>query len=114
MKAAFYQEKALVGAFSVIVQLRRLIVYSTSPSPAVSPCPAGGSSRGTRLPLGCHTHGTGVLIMFYRSSVSPGSKSNAQSIDRYLISSYSVTMFIGSNIVVIVRRDQAGSMLNLI
>ena len=29
---AFNQEKALVGAFSVIVQLRRLIVYSTSPS----------------------------------------------------------------------------------
>ena len=27
---AFNQEKALVGAFSVIVQLRRLIVYSTS------------------------------------------------------------------------------------
>ena len=27
--AAFNQEKALVGAFSVIVQLRRLIVYST-------------------------------------------------------------------------------------
>ena len=29
--AAFKQAKALVGAFSVIVQLRRLIVYSTSP-----------------------------------------------------------------------------------
>ena len=27
---AFNQEKALVGAFSVIVQLRRLIVYGTS------------------------------------------------------------------------------------
>ena len=27
---AFNQEKALVGAFSVIVQLRRLIVYSTN------------------------------------------------------------------------------------
>ena len=27
---AFNQEKALVGAFSVIVQLHRLIVYSTS------------------------------------------------------------------------------------
>ena len=27
---AFNQEKALVGAFSVIVQLRRLIVYSTT------------------------------------------------------------------------------------
>ena len=27
---AFNQEEALVGAFSVIVQLRRLIVYSTS------------------------------------------------------------------------------------
>ena len=27
--AAFNQEKALVGAFSVIVQLHRLIVYST-------------------------------------------------------------------------------------
>ena len=27
---ALNQEKALVGAFSVIVQLRRLIVYSTS------------------------------------------------------------------------------------
>ena len=32
MKAvvAFNQEKALVGAFSVIVQLHRLIVYSTT------------------------------------------------------------------------------------
>ena len=40
--------------------------HQQCPSPAVSPCPAGGSSRGTRLPLGCHTHGTGVLIMFYR------------------------------------------------
>ena len=29
--AAFNQEKALVGAFSMIVQLLRLIVYSTSP-----------------------------------------------------------------------------------
>ena len=28
--AAFNQEKALVGTFSVIVQLHRLIVYSTS------------------------------------------------------------------------------------
>ena len=28
--AALNQEKALVGAFSVIVQLRRLIIYSTS------------------------------------------------------------------------------------
>ena len=28
--AAFNQEKALGGAFSVIVQLRRLIVYSTT------------------------------------------------------------------------------------
>ena len=28
--AAFNQEKALVGAFSVIVQLHRLIVYSTT------------------------------------------------------------------------------------
>ena len=31
--AAFNQEKALVGAFSVIVQLHRLIVYSTSQQP---------------------------------------------------------------------------------
>ena len=29
--AAFNQEEALVGAFSVIVQLHRLIVYSTIP-----------------------------------------------------------------------------------
>ena len=29
--AAFNQEKALVGAFSMIVQLHRLIVYSTRP-----------------------------------------------------------------------------------
>ena len=28
--AAFNQEKALVGTFSVIVQLHRLIVYSTT------------------------------------------------------------------------------------
>ena len=28
--AAFNQEKALVGAFSVIIQLHRLIVYSTT------------------------------------------------------------------------------------
>ena len=33
---AFNQEKALVGAFSVIVQLHRLIVYSTCP-PAAGP-----------------------------------------------------------------------------
>ena len=31
VKAAFNRAKALVGAFSVIVQLCRLIVYSTSP-----------------------------------------------------------------------------------
>ena len=31
--AAFNQEKALVGAFSVIVQFCRLIVYSTSSYP---------------------------------------------------------------------------------
>ena len=30
MKAAFNKEKALGGAFSVIVQLHRLIVYSTT------------------------------------------------------------------------------------
>ena len=30
---AFNQEKALVGAFSVIVQLHRLIVYCTKPDP---------------------------------------------------------------------------------
>ena len=33
---AFNQEKALVGAFSVIVKLHRLLVYSTSPHAAVS------------------------------------------------------------------------------
>ena len=31
--AAFNREKALVGAFSVIVQLHRLIVYSTRAEP---------------------------------------------------------------------------------
>ena len=30
MEATFNQEKALIGAFSVIVQLHRLIVYSTN------------------------------------------------------------------------------------
>ena len=34
VEAAFNQEKALVGAFSVIVQLRRLIVCSTRPDTA--------------------------------------------------------------------------------
>ena len=33
---AFNKEKALVGAFSVIVQLHRLIVYITNPHAAVS------------------------------------------------------------------------------
>ena len=33
--AAFNQEKALVGAFSVIVQLHRLIVYSTTYKPYI-------------------------------------------------------------------------------
>ena len=32
---AFNQEKALVGAFSVIVQLHRLIVYGSNPDDAV-------------------------------------------------------------------------------
>ena len=31
--AAYNQEKALVGAFSVIVQLHRLIIYSTTNDP---------------------------------------------------------------------------------
>ena len=34
--AAFNQEKALVGAFSVIVQLHRLIGYSTTYFPAIT------------------------------------------------------------------------------
>ena len=33
---AFNQERVLVGAFSVIVQLHRLIVYITNPHAAVS------------------------------------------------------------------------------
>ena len=33
--AAFNQKKALVGAFSVIVQLHRLIINSAIPSPAI-------------------------------------------------------------------------------
>ena len=33
---AFNQEKALVGAFSVIIQLRRLIVYSTTQARALA------------------------------------------------------------------------------
>ena len=38
--AAFNQEKVLVGAFSVIVELRRLIVYSTSRRPRLRPAAA--------------------------------------------------------------------------
>ena len=38
--AAFNQEKALVGSFSVIVQLHRLIVYSTNPHTYLVPVPA--------------------------------------------------------------------------
>ena len=41
---AFNQEKALVGAFAVIVQLHRLIVYSTN----VAPC----STFATQPPAG--------------------------------------------------------------
>ena len=40
---AFNQEKALVGAFSVIVQLHRLIVYITNPGGG------GGGVRGCLL-----------------------------------------------------------------
>ena len=40
----FNQEKALVGAFSVIVQLHRLIVYSTIPEAPGGP--ALGQQRG--------------------------------------------------------------------
>ena len=44
-EAAFNEEKALVGAFSVIVQLQRLIVYSTSNvttlSAMAAPCTTG-------------------------------------------------------------------------
>ena len=40
-----------------------------------------GSSRGTRLPLGCHTHGTGVLSLIFRLLLSPGSESSVQSVD---------------------------------
>ena len=36
--AAFNQEKALVGAFSVIVQLHRLIVYGTNLFSMVHKC----------------------------------------------------------------------------
>ena len=36
--AAFNKEKALVGAFSVIVQLHRLIVYSTTPDTQTVNC----------------------------------------------------------------------------
>ena len=43
--AAFNQEKALVGAFSVIVQLRRLIVYSTSQDPATKERLAAAGAR---------------------------------------------------------------------
>ena len=43
--AAFNQEKALVGAFSVIVQPRRLIVYSTNSE-------AGRATAGARLGQG--------------------------------------------------------------
>ena len=51
---AFNQEKALVGAFSVIVQLRLLIVYSTRPGAArkqsgVPQWGTGGSGGTSRL-----------------------------------------------------------------
>ena len=42
---AFNQEKALVGVFSVIVQLRRLIVYSTSQDPATKERLAAAGAR---------------------------------------------------------------------
>ena len=42
---AFNQEKALVGAFSVIVQLRRLIVNSSSRSSWPCSSSAGGGGR---------------------------------------------------------------------
>ena len=43
--AAFNQEKALVVAFSVIVQLRRLIVYSTTLNIPTQAWPRSGDSE---------------------------------------------------------------------
>ena len=42
---AFNQERALVGAFSVIVQVHRLIVYSTSPGGGLRRAGEGGEGR---------------------------------------------------------------------
>ena len=42
---AFNQERALVGAFSVIVQVHRLIIYSTSPGGGLRRAGEGGEGR---------------------------------------------------------------------
>ena len=51
---AFNQEKALVGAFSVIVQLCRLIVNSTTARPGRGRARAGAGARAER---GLHGEG---------------------------------------------------------
>ena len=53
--ATFNQEKALVGAFSVIVQLHRLIVYSTSDN-----IPPACARVGELLEVLLHGPGLGV------------------------------------------------------
>ena len=58
--AAFNQEKALVGAFSVIVQLYRLIVNSSISSLILGHIPGinywGTEGLGTRAPAGLLTY----------------------------------------------------------
>ena len=69
---AFNQEKALGGAFSVIGQLRRLIVYSTtmgslvfSPNFYIAAAAAGQRSPAARAPV--HTlAGTKFCLKFYK------------------------------------------------
>ena len=68
--AAFNQEKALVGAFFVIVQLHRLIVYSTSTYLANSRCPmlwTLSSSRTRRESPSVSSAWPADFSMLYRS-----------------------------------------------
>ena len=67
--AAFNQEKALVGAFFVIVQLHRLIVYSTTTNPWQVPdvdaivIPVGGGGLIAGVALAVKTMKPDVLII---------------------------------------------------
>ena len=71
---AFNQEKALVGVFSMIVQLRRLIFCSTSPDLMLARSTAGKHSASSSSKASCEIWPEGWLarkvLYFPRTSVS--------------------------------------------